>query len=867
MLEGSRVSLGCPHYAEAGGGAYSRPGETIESQTAAAAPEHLGAPNTISAKEQQQFASSGRLGHPGKNPSKNSLQVRWFRNHVPLMNVNRRHHQLEERADEPCACATAAAGGADDLLELGYSEQTTELLEFEELNQTTGVGEGAEPWRQQQHQRRRRQANNNHDSLTSAQNVNELGGRKWDRQRQLAPKDEGDVWCVNEFGELVVNKVSRKLAGKYTCLVAGRESEILLDVLGIAGDEEGREDRGHRDAVDSGQETIDERNSSEDGSTAAVPSSPATATKTPIDRPQVSRVHLDRTGSGQFNGRTQQLNDLADSKWSSQATNSVPQPRDDDELGLAPDEPPADGSRAANNNSSIELNSIKTGRGGPDHSSADGLNSPGGGSRLAMEPGAHLPDKWNMILGDFGEAENGNGAMADAKYNKIFPFDHKQQQQRRRMDAKLLGRRRPHPVHLVKAETISPDDLRLVPGFLYTKQQLYCPIERLFADNYTLHHQNQLLYPLVRALCPSDKSKPTTSGGDFGEQLKRLKMKCYQVARELILSLVSLEGASSQSLESLLEVRWFKDGRQLEFGPNGRIAKGKNINLKLIDFIDQFASDSFAGRGCNNEAALSPACNQTQLKQLLGVRPEMGANISSRIDSVRPTSLRGRTLQLDGVRRDEAGHYTCALRLSGSKLNNKIRHLQLQLRRQQRLSRGGGRRRRRHSSGSNNFFAPDRPIKWTRQRRQLDPASSNDKSHCDETGPFSCRRAAQIDGIRAANGQRRPAKGLDQGQTIRFTPGQESTQGQENLAEKANEPLNAISENNGLSGLGRRLKLLKSILAGELGPELALNYLSEALAGLPSPLAAIQTFSVQVTERAGKFCSLCCYHPELWLDL
>lgn len=246
--------------------------------------------------EQKQFAPSKTIPKLNNNNNNNNKmqtktfttsrhkaafeQVKWFRNHVPIVNLNLNHKQQQQQDSplDPMKDTATETVARTTVKEVDESNWTTKLSqttqqgtlisgsdgstiatdhseeqwqheqepgEWEQklANQLRGTFDSSLPLQQQQQQHQ------DFGSLTSSSvggggNVNELvGKRKLENnnmpttatttrgKKQEAEQEETSEWYTNEFGELVINKVSLYFAGKYTCLVAGQQSEVLLDVL------------------------------------------------------------------------------------------------------------------------------------------------------------------------------------------------------------------------------------------------------------------------------------------------------------------------------------------------------------------------------------------------------------------------------------------------------------------------------------------------------------------------------------------------------------------------------------------------------------------------------------------------------------
>lgn len=672
----------------------------------------------------------------------------------------------------------------------------------------------------------------------SAENVNELTGNwKQTNTFQSSSGLEGDLegyiaensaqqqqqkqWYINEFGELVINKATQYSAGKYTCLAGGRQSEVLLDVLMDSFPDKGSEQAFTMEDVRFERASSDVKVETSAPIQRMVPTSKTTeSSSVSVEASSTESSPLNYDDHGAGNGPIERNWQMPDSGGSTKRESNSPKGDNENDYEATTKAENGNGLNPLSVDKDSSLsgpNSIKTLEGDAENKFEPGqarlfptdempAKSINGPSSLDMR--ATLDDNTNW--GDIWGLEDAR--LNSKKINNATKW-------------RFMPQYRHHPVHLVKTETIQAEDLKLVPGFLYTKHRLNCPVTGQKAHREHIH-------PLARALCSISVNwhGPKLSAGDTD------KLKCYHLVKRLVAEILGGTWTESETgqqqhrhpgdcYDPLLEVEWFKNGERLEFDTNGR-ARDISLNLKLIDFFEQFSvtsnstgadstNNADAGTG-NREDSIEAGTEARDVRRAAEVL-EAKPSSPSRPQIKWTCPLKGRTLEIDGVRKESAGRYTCALRLSISKLDRIIQNLQ-------RLNEA----------------------QWATKRSAAAP-HDNDISSCDEPSPFGCHARSQDEQqSSSASGTR-----IESWQTIKSPTGS-NVPNLEGTPERVANNLDSIILAGGDSP-ARRAALLESILKRTLAKKPALIYIKQLLSRLRNSLTSIQTFSVVVSERAGKF--------------
>lgn len=610
---------------------------------------------------------------------------------------------------------------------------------------------------------------------------------------QLEPATDG--WFVNEFGELVISRVSRYFAGKYTCLAAGRQSELMLNVLRLdeAGTEEeegsggnhGQQQRLDGSPTDRGESfdrpPADESELAEKFAKETTPEEPDKSLKAGGDY---------RSGSGRI------ASGGAESAGRRRPNGSG---RGQDPAGKL-DRGRAMGSartRVALEGATLSPLPVPAGTGA------------GTGGPFGAPPIGQTTTEANSNVGSH---------RADRRV-ELEPA-------RRRMRPPLQSpttTTRPHrrrQIHYVESETVGPAELRFIPGLLYTKQLFHCPVLRSGELNRAL---DEHLQPIGEQFCRAFDIDSETSPG-VGRRCRDLAFRLLKLlARSGCgLSPGELKWPSGsdwcpRSATWPLEVVWFKDGRQLHSDEQTE----SGLNIKLIDLLDQYK----IGNAPDGSARHPGAAGQRWAPV-----PSGQGSLQDQPDGLRPAPMcppEGLILEIDGIKKDNAGHYTCALKLSVPKLRQILEAL------------------RRRNEGS-------LAIKWP------NCVHDNDISCCDGDGQAveavgrlagSRERSNHFADARNASRPRRQEVG-GQPTLIGFEPSRGELGAQQQGAQVA-EPSWGSRENNGSD---RRAALMESIFNGSAPSERSLNYLERALLdSLKSiPITRLQTFALVVSERPGK---------------
>lgn len=184
MIEGERISISCPHLVAQ---TSRRPNGSDDSLAKLAPGLQFGDPSDAD-------ENLSRKLNLGPEKEAQNRTVKWFRNHVPLP-LNRR--PIKSQSDE---CIDAKIDEATDGVKPIW------------------IGSASEP--------------DDNDHADHAETFrHSQGENQADSRAKESDELEPAKWFIDELDQLVISKVSRYLAGKYTCLGEGKQSEILLDVL------------------------------------------------------------------------------------------------------------------------------------------------------------------------------------------------------------------------------------------------------------------------------------------------------------------------------------------------------------------------------------------------------------------------------------------------------------------------------------------------------------------------------------------------------------------------------------------------------------------------------------------------------------
>lgn len=821
-------------------------------------------------------------------------------------------------------------------------------------------------------------------------------GRRGYQQTQEAStnSDNEEVddssWHINEFGELVINKVSQYFAGKYTCLSAGLQSEVLLDVLRltIANDNrpapkaavEGEEgdyvelagSKKSKRAYFDG-ESDEKESATSNELTESFPSGNQQETdESSLNGTQGEAFFLansandqpTRTGNGAeekkvdenkgFESKTVSISSgISNSSNISEASSDAPlvsisgafdhssgtqanyfarglplvqktatiEPTNDELVPLLP--ATTDILRPEKEALAIRdtlANSIKTTSRACDVDLALGsLSVPkeGQNCRQILERSQQKDDKRLDVESDkWTKSEKKHAAAAaDAR---LLGAD---TDQIRRANVSLTSGRllihnkndmtttttkkslplldlAKHPVHLVKSETIRAKDLKSIPGFLYTKQRLYCPLSMSLND-----FIRAFIHPITQKLCSTTtKTKtvgaaaaaaalpPTTTTIEppTNDEAKELKSACHHASERLIYKLIimsqqeSVENCSDSDTDHLFELNWFKDGVQLEFEKESGKVKGINLNVRMISNFSehQFFTNSLPSSSSANEKLPvdkkernwfnieSPASTIDGVQKTTTITTTTNTattttttnarklNAKSVLDVMSPSEcpLKGRALELDGVKRDNTGRYTCALRFHLSKLDKIISKLQI---------------RQQHQHHHHQASSPITRTKSACSNTDNDKSSCHDKQSLGSSSSVSSS-ASEFDQNRSTSTQKEQIEPNDLTSSESWVK-KEQQQHQQQQHDEQNESEkkkdnHSLSErqkiilakgasfiqNHYHTTLTKRVALFDSILRNQPVYEKDLNYILALLAKLHNPLATIQSFSLVVAERSGK---------------
>jgi hypothetical protein len=460
-------------------------------------------------------------------------------------------------------------------------------------------------------------------------------------------------------------------------------------------------------------------------------------------------------------------------------------------------------------------------------------------------------------------------------------------------------------LHLVESEIIPNHDLESIPGLLYTKQQFYCPLINQ-AD--LLAAFEDRLNLLIENVCRPQRTDQITD-----EQY----LSCSKLINQLIDQLIDINEncpksdrsnsgpngqsshnsnlycSNSKKIEKIVDILWYKDGSKLEFDSNGR-GIDKRLNVKLIDFINQLEASS---NNNDNKASTSP--RQAQQIDLSSSREEMSPLLSLAARQQEKSSNRtqqkhvlcppkGLILEIDGVRRINAGRYTCALRF-----NNVGLRISLKALKRLRLSHGSQRDSRGEgeggSGGSGCLVEKNDKSKCcdadnSGKGNGVHPAAAwsvPEMGSAPEIGKttLSVLRAETLGngeneniervslagggGLRSVSDKLNPSDGFLDASTEKLrTKISASSSGRGATDYGANKTESSYKENNEVLADGiehpfvpKQIMALESILNGSssISSGEPWTYLEQAISR-PQPPVIAQTFFLLITERPGKCC-------------
>lgn len=761
MLEGSYISISCPHFAVqqrtkligqtttswSKGNTLAElgyPGKETKADGYAAEqwPDtgtQLGGGRTVDRQKQQQARERGGSSLT-LNADLGHSRVKWFRNHVPLVNLNHPHYDGRCIGDNN---NSSTATYQRDTLATEEDAQTTikkapELSQITELSTAAG-GDNIEQRDVDWEPSLVKETDRSHPArqhvaldgprvgpdfeIVRGENVNEqAAGRKFGasnlqpedteasrasrRRRSSSRSGCEPQWFVNESsGELIINKVATNFSGKYTCLALGKQSDVLLHVVGhgLHGTSSDSLIRRRRtfgvEADEAALASASSNHNEASTSGLANDDEPAKSFKL-SSREETTGSRQSVTGSGLRIG-TSAFPDLATT------------------AAAAAIEVVADVSPA--------LAGL-----GSDHKSGEEENQDSEAPRIGVL--SSLDEKAALVqdvrLED--EPSPNQSATGERDRDKVQAFEWRTEWAKSDdgipaaeiVDSSSWIRA---PVQSVRVESVQVNELNSIPGFIYTKQRLHCPIWR-----YSAYFRKGFILTLARELCSS--SPIATELADLAaaiaaaaaaanesapqeQETHAHSRECRDLVASLLLQMDTLAGDNCDT--SIMELAWFKDGKQLEFdGRTGKAtatAAASAPSVRLINFCDQLDHASFScdsslqqkqspssgTSGTNGSARSSNKDDATPDEELnIGLGPardgpilESRATMERRFDWICPSI--GRTLEVDGVRQDSAGHFSCAFKLSILKLHRYIvdirhrvhRHSQRQNKRRQRQHR------------------------------------------------------------------------------------------------------------------------------------------------------------------------------------
>lgn len=820
VFEGSTISIRCPHHTEPSN---AQPA-TLDAQQPASL--HFRSPD-------------------------DSSRVKWFRNHVPLRNLN--HSRAGSLTSQKGTYATSHDAEPTSVVAVVNADYTRAASEITELNLTTSslptelalssqlpkelnaveklVGQFDGPTISEPPAEET-------ERLVTSENVNEpTGSRKRINVLESGHTPRTSLY-INKIGELVINKVSKYLAGKYTCLFDGRQSEVLLDVS---------TDGGNRASLISTRADLDRKKS------AGLHSS----NQTDIPEPGVScnpllietsPVELNRD-SGELSINSKLINWLnvnvnksrselshteIDSKIHTRER-SIDTNLDNDRDLLT------QGTRSSGSSRDSQL--LR------DDNSAIQYDSLGNVDPRVESGGRH-----------YGSQLSKQSLLTTLVNDGLVELEQSAPQT---IHSKTSGHRLPsstrkhRSVHQIKVEAIQMNDIKLVPGFLYTKQQLYCPI----GPNSILKRKH--IISLAEGLCSGDSASGSPSP-NLG-----YRIGCYHLAENLLLHIIghncssdsddmktvayqkkdmnekgsSVSGIdyekADQSYNALyfygpiFELVWLKDGRKLEFSSGGR-GKDPKLNVKLINSLNQ-SNVSYRDNGRKKTNADSLSIVASKVPLMIGAQHGGGTKLEEPDvdlkhleephfpDLLGSQLVRGRVLEIDGVRREHMGRYTCALELNIAKLVQFTRSL-------------------RHLGELNG------QIRW-----KSNLVNDNNTSCCDGE-PYQPLPSAQPN-LR----DKRKSRERENAHQNPSSPSEPPFSQARQTNEASAPDLSTSSKRDGHSSLDSGLltpltpiEMLRAILSVNSCCQKYLHHIERQISRLTGPLINIQTFSLVVNDRPGK---------------
>lgn len=623
--------------------------------------------------------------------------MRWFRNHVPLLNANHfKQASSSAHLKFPGARSRVGKETAATVDEMDYTTTRT-VSEITELTWKTRPSPEVRTSAQPRVESALTEDSGELGALVTSENVNELTGvRKRINALESSHTPETSLY-INSIGELIINRVPRNLAGKYTCLSEGLQCEIVLDVLAdsLSRDLTTSEVR-YADEKSNGKRSRDVRTQGSQGSyDPEVIVEPRGKDRLAINSPESNndKALKDRT----YERHTpDSYDDLAQKRMSSDLLIfNRPSLTERSELVTSSGKvnPPAGGNIYTSTTTDIRQPLLQ----------ADGI-------RTLDDMGHFIEDNdqqrtlTDTATSGFNRTTTSSSFLNRApglqgSYPSLFNLHWQQYRQ----------------IHKINVEIIKVDDVKVVPGLLYTKQQLYCPIglNRM---------KSKLISALIQNLCEASQLEDDPTSAEI-----RNRTECNRLTEGLLLQIMGRNCSRSYSdvgsrlveeadthhpgnssiseskgkkfhqdynlsncFDSIFELNWFKDGTKLEFSPEGK-GTDSRLNVKLINWLNQSSVD-----------LIDNSHGETSSDAFYNVSPNVPMTSTQHEGHSRPTSFqigdiervkkditerevvtdragrnfaiaRSRVLEIDGITKENSGRYTCALELSMPKLQHRIR--------------------------------------------------------------------------------------------------------------------------------------------------------------------------------------------------
>lgn len=617
--------------------------------------------------------------------------MKWFGNHVPLVNLNHLHYGCCDNGNN-YNNNNKAIQQNDEALLSGEDAQITTIKITVKLNQTSELStvtsseangnENTEQWTGQPSEALEEdEADASSSSLSglrmashepefTRENVNEQTTVRKDSNLEFGEQEpcqcNGARWYVNKFGELIINRITADLAGKYTCLVLGKQSDLILHVVAIDNSSNSPIAR-HRRTFEDGMIIVPATEQSD------ISASQQTLPAADTDR----GVGDDATTWAKASNGSRQSVTGSELRTS---TSAFPLKLVDTTISNLFD---GDHKSVEENllGSAADVSSLSQLKSVQDHTKVretwDGQEV---GNQSASAAG--LADK--IIESEGVKSMRSIYERADPRAAPLI------------LDAKVWIKA---PIQSVRLECIQPSYLKSIPSLIFTKQKLHCPIWRFEAE----FRQNFVL-TLGQTLCSSLGAREVESLWS-GRRAFAHSSECHDLVGSFF-SQMDTPRSGDNCNASILELGWFKDGEQLEFddGTGKGFAEGPASNVRLINFCDQLDTGAASVSSCvvvgEQKKSTSDSDKNSNPAEIADIEMLSAEPISKSRGRAKRTPVNwlcpsiGRTLEIDGVRQDSAGHFSCAFKLSTEKLHRYIldmRH-RLELQQQKRL-----RRRRRES--------------------------------------------------------------------------------------------------------------------------------------------------------------------------